>query len=399
MNLKTAASRLGVHYQSVYRWVRSGELPAVRHGAVYDVSEAALELFERRRAAQATAPGATANPASVVAFTPLDPHAQLQAELDVLRRAPASSRGVLHRVVHQGAELFGGLCVVRLVGDGPSDVLEPVAWAHPDLGRLAAWSELIESTPVYLRSARERMTVNQRELIVMDHIPQDAFRARIRPENAHLLDYVRAYSGLIAPIAVDGGPLYGFLDILRDEPGLVFTETDQTLAVELARSIAGLVDHADSFAAAKRLRNRLAEDIRAALDTEDDLAVITRSAQRIVETAEGSATLVGPDRRFLAASTAFLALIGDASLDIRGVRAPGLSGSPTTPTPDRHVFERLWSGELDSICLTRTRSVPAGDLELDLHWTVVRTRDSQPRFLVVTHSCRTVQPRRSGVLT
>ena len=41
MNLKTAALRLGVHYQTAYRWVRSGQLVAVKVGAGYEISDAA----------------------------------------------------------------------------------------------------------------------------------------------------------------------------------------------------------------------------------------------------------------------------------------------------------------------------------------------------------------------
>ena len=55
MNLKTAALRLGVHYQTVYRWVRSGQLVAVKVGAGYEVSDAAVE----RLLAQRTATGRT----------------------------------------------------------------------------------------------------------------------------------------------------------------------------------------------------------------------------------------------------------------------------------------------------------------------------------------------------
>src|SRR3954454_13821025 len=43
MNLKQAARRLGVHYQTAYRWVRAGRLAAVRVGNGYDVSEHAIE--------------------------------------------------------------------------------------------------------------------------------------------------------------------------------------------------------------------------------------------------------------------------------------------------------------------------------------------------------------------
>jgi MerR family transcriptional regulator, light-induced transcriptional regulator len=50
VDLRTAADRLGVHYQTAYRWVREGSLPAVKRGAAYDVDERALLQFQAARA-------------------------------------------------------------------------------------------------------------------------------------------------------------------------------------------------------------------------------------------------------------------------------------------------------------------------------------------------------------
>jgi MerR family transcriptional regulator, light-induced transcriptional regulator len=50
VDLQTAAERLGVHYQTAYRWVRDGSLKAVKVGSVYDVDEESLDTFlEQRR--------------------------------------------------------------------------------------------------------------------------------------------------------------------------------------------------------------------------------------------------------------------------------------------------------------------------------------------------------------
>lgn len=56
MDLQTAADRLGVHYQTAYRWVRDGRLPAVKHGAVYDIGEQELLRFQELRRAPAPPP-------------------------------------------------------------------------------------------------------------------------------------------------------------------------------------------------------------------------------------------------------------------------------------------------------------------------------------------------------
>ena len=51
MNLKTAASRLSVHYQTAYKLVRSGSLAPVKIGGTYEISEAALERYRAEREA------------------------------------------------------------------------------------------------------------------------------------------------------------------------------------------------------------------------------------------------------------------------------------------------------------------------------------------------------------
>ena len=103
MNLKEAARRLGVHYQTAYRWVRSGELVAVRIGSRYEVSDAAIERLRAQRRALGT------------------PHLEelprrgdgLEAELAKLADGPMLD--VEQAVVHLSrriAESTGDLCVV-----------------------------------------------------------------------------------------------------------------------------------------------------------------------------------------------------------------------------------------------------------------------------------------------
>ena len=51
MDLQAAADRLGVHYQTAYRWVRNGSLRAMKIGSSYDVEEGEVTrvLAERAR--------------------------------------------------------------------------------------------------------------------------------------------------------------------------------------------------------------------------------------------------------------------------------------------------------------------------------------------------------------
>jgi excisionase family DNA binding protein len=56
VDLQTAAGRLGVHYQTAYRWVRDGSLKAVKHGSVYEIGEQELDEFQQQRSAPTPPP-------------------------------------------------------------------------------------------------------------------------------------------------------------------------------------------------------------------------------------------------------------------------------------------------------------------------------------------------------
>lgn len=59
MDLQTAADRLGVHYQTAYRWVRGGSLRAVKRGSVYEIEDAELERFQAARSSPTPPPKQT----------------------------------------------------------------------------------------------------------------------------------------------------------------------------------------------------------------------------------------------------------------------------------------------------------------------------------------------------
>ena len=56
-DLQEAARRLDVHYQTAYRWVREGRLPAIRVRGRYEIAAGDLEAFARDRDAPAEATG------------------------------------------------------------------------------------------------------------------------------------------------------------------------------------------------------------------------------------------------------------------------------------------------------------------------------------------------------
>ena len=59
VDLTEAAARLGVHYQTAYKWVRDGSLVAVKRGASYDIADAEVERFIAARRAPSAPPRTT----------------------------------------------------------------------------------------------------------------------------------------------------------------------------------------------------------------------------------------------------------------------------------------------------------------------------------------------------
>jgi MerR family transcriptional regulator, light-induced transcriptional regulator len=51
VDLEDAATKLSVHYQTAYRWVRDGQLPAVKVGAEYEVDPAGVARLAAKRSA------------------------------------------------------------------------------------------------------------------------------------------------------------------------------------------------------------------------------------------------------------------------------------------------------------------------------------------------------------
>jgi len=98
VDLPHAAERLGVHYQTAYKWVRNGSLTAVKVASGYDVSEAEVERLLRARR------------------TPVAPPA-----VAVVRDWPAQRRR-MHGCIVEGDEL-GARGVVDRIREGGTEPL------------------------------------------------------------------------------------------------------------------------------------------------------------------------------------------------------------------------------------------------------------------------------------
>jgi MerR family transcriptional regulator, light-induced transcriptional regulator len=113
LELAEAARELGVHYQTAYRWVREGELRAVKVGKSYRVERRDLDRFSQRRAR-----GAAPRPIQV-----RDWGHQIERLREALRRGDERSAGELVDRLANGGVSPVELCdellapALRLIGE------------------------------------------------------------------------------------------------------------------------------------------------------------------------------------------------------------------------------------------------------------------------------------------
>lgn len=117
LELREAAERLGVHYQTAYRWVRSGRLPAARVRGRYLVSPDELRDFDERRQAPAPPPAPGAQRIQRQA-------AKMEAALTSGDQAEAAA--IARRLVDEGASVTTVLQtivtpVLRTIGEAWQD--------------------------------------------------------------------------------------------------------------------------------------------------------------------------------------------------------------------------------------------------------------------------------------
>src|SRR3954454_1372450 len=205
MNLKEAARRLGVHYQTAYRWVRSGELVAVRVGSRYEVSDAAIERRRAQRRALATP------------TLELPPRFGDSLEAEFTKMADGPMLDVEQAVVHLSrriAETTGALCVVAVLSEG-RDTVEASSCFEPDSERLPLLAGAIAAT-MRMRAPDEgpvmRTVAEGKQLFVL-RVPQELFREWLPREFHQQFDDVCIFGMIVAPMFHNGVSIGGIASL------------------------------------------------------------------------------------------------------------------------------------------------------------------------------------------
>ncbi len=358
MNLKAAAQRLGVHYQTAYKWVRSGDLVAVRVGSRYEVSEAAIErLHAARRNVARDLTARTEDETPSVVSDVRDWLHQF-SRLPLLDVEPA----VIH-AARRVAETSGDLSLIfiaNLLRTDPEVVtyFDPVPTRVSLLGILAAARarEWPNTDGPLIRAFRSG------ETLLVPHVAQDWLRRQVPHDLHQYLDEIGLFSLVAAPVLADGIPI-GAVALLRDHPGRPFRPTDEQRAGEIGELVGTIVARARASVLARRTRVIVARQLgswgsasppsRAELDS-------------LVDAESMPIAVLDSDAHVLAANAAFAELTGNAEAIEREF--------PLAPLAD---------GDLDFVDTIVRVAEPGPSYDLVLHCAAVRDPDATLRAVVI----------------
>lgn len=314
MTLKQAARTLGVHYQTVYRWVRSGELAAIKLGSRYEVSEIAIaELLANRDGARSS--GSVAQAGHEI--RDLHRHDELQL---IARSTRANPTALLEAVVrHLTRDLCDSASVRLVSADGERLDLHAVAVADPSQAsavHAAAMRVDLPTSRTVWEEALQSGVVQS-----LDHVPVNVSKDRLGPRTRLILGEISTYSVALAPLVVDGLSM-GVVTAVRFSAGRPFLphELDELrLVAEIANS--GL-ERADRFSATWNTSMALRTKLASALDGLDRSDALDRGAVGESLSREQNAAVFAVDGSLLGATERFAsrAAVSLSSLKKTGVR-------------------------------------------------------------------------------
>ncbi len=305
MNLKQAANRLGVHYQTAYRWVRSGELVAVKVGNRYEISEAAIERFVNRRADLV----AGTSPERSTVASAADDAADGLAELRTLAaRTRATAQPCFDAATALVGSRPGDASVLRLVDD-ESGLLEAVSSYAAEPDDRAAVVGAIAVAGGFARTAAPWSDAEASgDVHVVHHMPRDLIRGLFGEEGRFAGRGVEVLAAAVAPMFVEGEFVGGLLAV-KTRSHAPFGDDDVELLRDTARLCAEAHHRAEAFRRTWRSNTALRE--------------------RVASCVGRGAVDHGGLGRWLDAGRAQALASADGSLLVAtaGFRAPGWSGS------------------------------------------------------------------------
>ena len=354
MNLKTAARRLGVHYQTAYRWVRSGQLVAVKVGSGYEISEAALDRFLARRAAAERVPERGLHEREHSALLPAGREEALAVLDRVVNAATIDPRPVAARAARITADLLGdaaGVYERHAIGEDP--VATHVAHCDPvrEVDAVTIARDAHSSIPF------AEMVLDSCETVFMPQVPQQEVRTYLRPEMHQGLEWIGCYSSICAPIVVCGRA-DGALLAIRDAPGRPYTFEDvefvQDVAARVALGYERVARVSNAWHTRRRVLSAFAQNAAGAVEDADDATVRMLLERARRDDLQAAVALLDVESRHIGCTKPYGELFGE---DVTRVVGRHVAMFVDDPVKLHDACERLRENELDMLSVdlhTRT---------------------------------------------
>lgn len=356
MNLKQAAAVIGVHYQTAYKWVRSGELIAVRIGGRYEVSEAAIEGFQARRSALML-PGLPAD----IGFQPVDGADHALEELESMLIEPFLGLETMTRfVARRAAETVGGACLVTVFGaDGRPRCM---SLDHPNPGYAALIGGLLETFGPLTTIPGLAYPARSPKVIRWPQVPQDVFRSHVLPELQQHLSLYPVRSLVSVPVVIDGQQR-GAISCTGSEADRPHSDEDVTVLHEMAERVGRLIVTAEDVTIAARVRAELTQGL--SLLVQDRQGEVPSSEiapwfDRVTKHVALPVAVMDRDRVLVAVNPAFQRIRSGEGNAVGSVFEA--TTHPDDQAADQASFGRLTSGELDYLDVVLRRQRPRGEV-------------------------------------
>lgn len=366
VNLKTAARMLGVHYQTAYRYVRSGELVAVKVGGSYNISLGAVELLRQRLAVMDS-------PALSVHHELPPADDDIGAELDTLiGGVMLTAQPVLDAVTRWLAVSVGDIGVLRLISeDGAFAPVVSLFDADPATRPIV--EAFLGSWVMRTDEGLARLTISEDRPTMEHHLPALQSFISVPPRFLSYAELLVLQSFVAVPLKSPAGRVIGSLLVARRHGAPPLPDDVVGILERLAAKVVQALARAERFSAAWVARDSLHESIEAllAIDPTVDLDAVSDTLFDLLDDslAEAVFDLSG---EVVAANAAFAdrCRIGSEHLDKCGC----------SYILDGVSFEKAWSR------LLATGDFPAGGEDScvscgfagGLHWAMVRRPDATP---------------------
>ena len=361
-----------MHYQTAYRWVRSGQLVAVKVGAGYEISDAAVALLQAQRNATERLPGGAVDHQAAEPAPAVDDGLQL---LDLMVDAVTlDSTAVAERATRVAADHLGDAAFLYR---GSAEHVTVVYAAHRDPEAEVAASTLGRDPRTSTNLVRRSLASG--ETICVPQVPQRELRRRLHPELHEHLHLCGCYSAVCAPIGRTG-----VLLVTRDLPGRPYTNEDASFIASIASRVARADERARSWSNAWELRRAAVAALAAPTFEGNCFQALLESAGPDEQdgVAEPGLAVLDLDLQHVACSKGYGELFGE---DATRLERASLRSLVRDGCALDEALAPVLVGEIDFRSVEL--EIMGDDARLALHVAMVRRADATPRgIVVVAHS-------------